>query len=306
MIPVINFRLVRQLWLFLAVAEEGNFGRAAKRLNMSQPPLTEHIQVLEQALKVKLFERSRRGAQLTPVGAAILPAVRKFADQVQRLELAVREAIEGHGAMLTIGAISSAMVVVLPPLIERLKALHPDLTVSVKEIDSAEAIPALEAGDIDVAFARLEGALGATIESLPLTEDRLVVALPKSHPLAKQSKVRLGTLSEENFVMFARQVSPVFFDGLMAACHANGFSPRILHHVRSIASQIAFVACGQGVALVPETLERVAPANVVFKTLKENVNVVTTAVAWNSQRINPLVDAVIDTVKQIQFDTRQN
>jgi DNA-binding transcriptional LysR family regulator len=89
---MINFRLIRHLWLFLAVAEEQHFGRAAKRLGMSQPPLTDQIQTLEQVLKVKLFERSRRGTKLTPAGAAILPAIRKFSEQLERLELAVREA----------------------------------------------------------------------------------------------------------------------------------------------------------------------------------------------------------------------
>jgi len=107
---MINFRLIRHLWLFLAVAEEQHFGRAAKRLGMSQPPLTDQIQTLEQALKVKLFERSRRGTKLTPAGAAILPAVKKFAEQLERLELAVREAATGQRRMLTVGAISSAMV----------------------------------------------------------------------------------------------------------------------------------------------------------------------------------------------------
>ncbi|MGE6442715.1 LysR family transcriptional regulator [Pseudomonas bubulae] len=173
---MINFRLIRHLWLFLAVAEEQNFGRAAKRLGMSQPPLSEQIQVLEQALKVKLFERSRRGAKLTPVGAAILPAVRKFAEQLERLELAVDEALAGQSGMLTIGAISTAMFDVLPGLIEGLKEDYPHLTVSVREIDSVEAVPALEAGDIDLAFARLDGDLGDSIQSLPLLEDRLMLA----------------------------------------------------------------------------------------------------------------------------------
>ena len=140
---MINFRLIRHLWLFLAVAEEQNFGRAAKRLGMTQPPLTEQIQILEQALKVKLFERSRRGARLTPVGAAILPAVRKFADQLERLELAVEDALAGHQGMLTIGAISSAMFDVLPGALERFKQEHPQVTVAVREIDSVEAVPAL-------------------------------------------------------------------------------------------------------------------------------------------------------------------
>ncbi|CAG8866481.1 MULTISPECIES: LysR family transcriptional regulator [Pseudomonas] len=290
---MINFRLIRHLWLFLAVAEEQNFGRAAKRLGMSQPPLSEQIQVLEQALKVKLFDRSRRGAKLTPVGAAILPAVRKFAEQLERLELAVEEAVAGQSGMLTIGAISTAMFDVLPGLIEQLKSDYPHLTVSVREIDSVEAVPALEAGDIDLAFARLDGDLGASIKSLPLTEDRLVVALPIDHPLASRKRISLSSLSNESLVMFSRKVSPVYFDNLIATCRASGFSPRVLHEVRSVASQIAFVSYGQGIALVPASLKKLAPDNVVLRPLSKPLNVVTTAVAWNTDRANPLVEELV-------------
>lgn len=290
---MINFRLIRHLWLFLAVAEEQNFGRAAKRLGMSQPPLSEQIQVLEQALKVKLFDRSRRGAKLTPVGAAILPAVRKFADQLERLELAVEEAVAGQSGMLTIGAISTAMFDVLPGLIEQLKNDYPNLTVSVREIDSVEALPALEAGDIDLAFARLDGDLGVSIQSLPLMEDRLVVALPSNHPLASRTRISLSSLSNEPLVMFSRKVSPVYFDNLIATCRASGFSPRVLHEVRSVASQIAFVSYGQGIALVPASLKKLAPDNVVFRALTQKLNVVTTAVAWNADRPNPVVEDIV-------------
>lgn len=264
---------------------------------MSQPPLTEQIQALEQALKVKLFERSRRGAQLTPVGAAILPAVRKFAEQLERLEFSVREAVAGRSGVLTIGAISSAMLDVLPPLVERLKSEYPQLTISVKEIDSAEAVPALEAGDIDLAFARLEGELGGTIQSLPLAQDRLAVAMPRNHAMADVPRIRLAALAEEDFVMFSRQVSPVYFDSLVASCRSNGFSPRILHEVRSVASQVAFVGCGQGIALVPASLKKLAPENVVFRPLKENLSVVTTAIAWDAARENPLVAAVTNALR---------
>jgi len=290
---MINFRLIRHLWLFLAVAEERNFGRAAKRLGMTQPPLTEQIQILEQALKVKLFERSRRGASLTPVGAAILPAVRKFADQLERLELAVEEAVAGHQGMLTIGAISSAMFDVLPGVIERFKHDHPQVTVSVREIDSVEAVPALEAGDIDLAFARLDGDLGKGLEWRPLTEERLMVALPTEHPLAKRSRIDLASLASEPLVMFARKVSPLYFDNLIATCRAHGYSPRVLHEVRSVASQIAFVSCGQGIALVPAAMKKLAPANVVMRPLSQKVSVVTTTYAWNTARGNPLVEALV-------------
>jgi DNA-binding transcriptional LysR family regulator len=262
-------------------------------------PLTEQVQALEQALQVKLFERSRRGTQLTPIGAAILPAVRKFAEQLERLELSVREAVAGRSGVLTIGAISSAMLDVLPPLVERLKSEYPQLTISVKEIDSVEAVPALEAGDIDLAFARLEGELGGTIQSLPLAQDRLAVAMHRDHAMAGTSRIRLASLADQDFVMFSRLVSPVYFDSLVASCRSNGFSPRILHEVRSVASQVAFVGCGQGIALVPASLKKLAPDNVVFRPLKENVSVVTTAVAWSTGRDNPLVEAVVAVLGSI-------
>jgi DNA-binding transcriptional LysR family regulator len=290
---MINFRLIRHLWLFNAVAEERNFSRAAKRLGMSQPPLTDQIKVLEHALKIKLFERSRRGAQLTPAGAAILPAVQKFVQQLEQLEFAVKEAASGQKGTLTVGAISTALLNELPLLLDRLRAAHPDLTVAVKEIDSVDAVPMLNAGDIDIAFARLEGELGPHILTLALADDRLAVALPKSHRLASATRIKLSTLAEEDFVMFARHVSPVYFDALTSVCLAHGFSPRVLHEVRSVASQVAFVGCGQGIALVPATMKSFAPDNVVVRSLTERIRVVTTAMAWNAARDNPLIEQVL-------------
>ncbi len=294
---MINFRLMRHLWLFLAVAEEQHFGRAARRLGMSQPPLTEQIQVLEQALKVQLFLRSRKGAQLTPAGQAILPAVRRFADQMAQLELAVREATAGQTGTLTIGAISSAMLDVLPAYLDRLRAKHPQLSLSVREIDSADAVPALTSGEVDLAFARLHGELGGHIQTLTLAQDKLAVALPADHRLAGSARIRLKSLADETFVMFSRQVSPVYFDSLVAACSAHGFSPRILHDVRSVASQIAFVGCGQGIALVPAGLKRLAPASVVLRPLAEKLEVVTTAVAWSGVSSNPALSLALEELK---------
>ncbi|OWT57448.1 LysR substrate-binding domain-containing protein [Candidimonas nitroreducens] len=290
---MVNFRLIRHLFLFLAVAEELHFGRAAKRLGMSQPPLSEQIRVLENALRVRLFVRTPKGVQLTPVGTAILPAVSRFAEQLERLESAVREAVAGRTGVLTIGAIASSMLDYLPPLVERIKAAHPQLTISVKEIDSAEAVPALEAGDIDLAFARLEGDPSPTIRSIPMVEDRLAVALPRGHGMAASENVKLGQLAEEDFVMFSRRLSPIYFDNVTAACRANGFSPRILHEVRSVASQIAFVSCGQGVALVPYSLRKLAPQNVAVRPLKEEIRVVTTAMAWSAVGDNALVQTIL-------------
>lgn len=294
---MINFRLIRHLWLFLAVAEERHFGRAARRLGMSQPPLTEQIHILEQSLQVELFERSRRGTRLTPAGTAILPAVKKFAEQLERLELAVREAATGQRSVLTIGAITAAMVEELPPLVAQLKREHPDVTLSLREIDSVEAAPLLQSGDIDLAFARLDGELGVGIESFPLREDRLAVALHKEHPLAGKARVRLAALAEEDFVMFHRHVSPGYFDILVSACRNAGFSPRIVHEVSSVASQLAFVGCGQGIALVPSAMKKLAPDTVHVRPLAEKAGVVTLAVAWNTARSSPLVTAILGALQ---------
>lgn len=296
---MINFRLMRHLWLFLHVAEEQHFGRAARRLGMSQPPLTEQIQVLEQALKAQLFVRSRKGAQLTPVGQTILPAVRKFADQMAQLELAVREATAGQTGTLTIGAISSALLDVLPAYLDRLRSKHPHLTLAVREIDSADAVPALVSGEVDLAFARLHGELGSQIQTFTLAQEKLAVALPADHRLAGSTRIRLKALADETFVMFSRQVSPVYFDSLVSACRGQGFSPRILHDVRSVASQIAFVGCGQGVALVPAGLKRLAPSSVVMRPLAEKLEVVTTAAAWSTRSHNPVLDMAINELQML-------
>lgn len=294
----IDFRLIRQLWMFLAVAEEKHFGRAAERLNMSQPPLTEQIKVLEQSLKLTLFERSRRGTQLSAAGAAILPAVRQFADQVERLERVVREVAAGQTGVLQVGAITSAMLETVPAVLDALKRDYPHLTVFIREIDSVEAIPALEAGELDIAFVRLDGEVGHGIATLPLAEDRLAVAVPRDHPLAALTRVRLRALADESLVMSSRQVSPAYFDFLTATCRSHGFAPRVLHEVRSVTSQIAYVGCGQGVALVPSSMRKLASGNVVVRPLKERVMVVTAALAWNSRRHHPMVDAVVTWAKE--------
>lgn len=294
----IDFRLIRQLWMFLIVAEEQHFGRAAKRLNMSQPPLTEQIKVLEQSLKLQLFYRSRRGTQLSPAGAAILPAIRQFVGQVERLERVVREVAAGQSGVLHVGAITSAMLETVPPLLNELKRAHPNLTVFVREIDSVEAVPALEAGELDLAFVRLDGEMGSGIATMPLAEDRLAVALPKDHALAALPRVRLRSLADEQLVMSSRQVSPVYFDMLTSVCRSHGLTPRVMHEVRSVTSQIAYVGCGQGVALVPASMRKLAPENVVVRPLKEKVMVVTAAAVWNTNRHHPMVDEAVLWLKQ--------
>ena len=128
---------------------------------------------------------------------------------------------------------------------------------------------------------------------MPLAEDRLAVALPKDHPLAAMPRVRLRALMDEQLIMSSRQVSPVYFDMLTSACRMHGLMPRVVHEVRSVTSQIAYVGCGQGVALVPASTRKLAPENVVVRPLKEQIIVVTAAAVWSTNRHHPMVDEVL-------------
>jgi len=298
---MIDVRLLRHLWSFLAVAEEGNFGRAAKRLGISQPPLTKQIQILETSLGVILFERSRHGAALTREGRAILPAVRRFAEQMGEVEAVIRSAKDGEAELITIGAITSSFYDVLPRILAAVATELPGALISFKEIHTADAVPLLQSGAIDIAFSRIIRATG-TIQVAPIVTGQLVVALPSRHPLASQGTVALMDLAEEPWVHVRRDFSPDYFDRIISAATRAGFSPRLVHEVRSEASQIAFVSCGLGIALVHAGMMRSEAPNVVFRSLSAPVEMVTVSVASDLSRSTTTVAAVVEIARRLSYD----
>src|ERR1700744_5957369 len=201
---MIDFRLLRHFSYFLAVADERHFGRAAKRLGMSQPPLSQQIQVLEKSLGVRLFERSRQGVTLSREGAAILAPVRRFMEHAQRLQQAVMDARSGRSDVVTIGAINSAMFDIMPRLTRMAKKLYPQLSLAVMEMHSSDALAAVQSGEIDIALARFDDQM-ATLEVRPIMTDHLVLVLPIDHPLTKRDRVGLAELAGGSFVLFPRR-----------------------------------------------------------------------------------------------------
>lgn len=287
---MIDFRLFRQLWYFLALAEERHFGRAAKRLGISQPPLTQQIQILEQTLRVKLFERSRSQTALTPQGMAILPAVQRLAEQAAYLESIVLEARHGTIEHVKIGAINSAIIGVLPPIIRQARQLFPKANIALSELDSATALQQLQSKEIDIAFGRYDrGTEGMKV--IQLASDQLDAAIPSHHELAKKDVISLADLKDESWVMLNRHASPAYFDSITAACRAQGFSPRITHNVASQHSQVAFVVCGYGVALIPHDHATIYPDEVVFKPLSDHLQIATASVAWMVE--TPLISTIV-------------
>lgn len=295
---MIDFRLLRHFSYFLAVADERHFGKAAKRLGMSQPPLSQQIQVLEKSLGVRLFERSRQGVALSREGAAILAPVQRFMEHAQRLQLAVFDARQGRSDVVTIGAINSAMLDIMPRLMRIAKQRYPHLSLSLMEMKSSDALDAVQSGEIDIAFARSDEHISA-LDVRPIVHDHLVLVLPVDHPLTKLNRVSLGDLADESFVLFPRRSSPSFFDQITSACRDAGFSPHVLYEVSSPVSQIAYVGCGVAVGLVPSRAMRFGGGDVVFRSLTETIRVVSIAAAFNPQQQKDLVPAIIEIASDI-------
>jgi DNA-binding transcriptional LysR family regulator len=290
---MIDFRLLRHFWYFLAVAEERHFGKAAKRLGMSQPPLSQQIQALEQSLGVKLFERSRHGARLTKEGNDIHTSVERFMEHAQRLQLAVIDARHGRSEGVTIGAINSALFDIMPRLMRTAKLRYPSLSVSLSEMKSFDALAAVESGEIDIALARFDDHVGS-LEIRPLVSDHLVVVLPIDHPLTKRDRIKLVDMAEESLVLFPRRSSPSYFDHITSACRDAGFSPHVLYEVSSVVSQIAYVGCGLAIGMVPSRSMRFGGGDVVFRPLVETIEVVTIAAAWDPARRKDVVPDIVD------------
>lgn len=295
---MIDFRLLRHFSYFLAVADELHFGKAAERLGMSQPPLSQQIQTLEKSLGVRLFERSRQRVQLTREGAALLAPVRQFMEHAQRLQQAVTDARLGRNDVVTIGVINSALFEIMPRLMEIAKQRYSHLSVTMVEMKTFDALAAVQSGDIDIALTRYDDR-ASSLEVRPIVRDHLVLVLPANHRLTKLSRVPLRELADENFVLFPRRSSPSFFDQITAACRHAGFSPHIAYDVSSVVSQIAFVGCGVAVGMVPSHSMRFGGADVVFRPLAETINVVSIAAAWNPKRRKELVPALVAIAAEI-------
>ena len=295
---MIDFRLLRHFSYFLAVADERHFGKAAERLGMSQPPLSQQIQALEQALGVRLFERSRQGVRLTREGAALLAPVRQFMEHAQRLQQAVTDARLGRDDVVTIGAINSALFDIMPRLMEIAKQRYAHLALTMKEMKTADALAAVQSGDIDLALTRYDDR-ASSLEVRPIVSDHLVLVLPANHRLTRLSRVPLHELADENFVLFPRRSSPSFFDQIIAACRQAGFSPHIAYDVSSVVSQIAFVGCGVAIGMVPSRSMRFGGGDVVFRPLQETINVISIAAAWNPKRRQDLVPALVSIAAEI-------
>lgn len=292
---------LRHLRAFVAVAEELHFGRAAARLGMAQPPLSQQIQRLEARLGTQLFHRSRRGVSLTPSGSVLVNEARSLLRHAGHVADAVRQAEHGDAGTIRLGFVGSAAHEVIPRLVRRLRQQAPGITIEPDELATTEQVAGLADGSLDVGLVRLP--LDAPdLELLPLLTEPLVVVVSDLNPLAKRRRLSLPELAEERFVLWARRQNPTFHDAVMAACRDAGFRPQVAQEAGEMATIIGLVAAGLGISLVPASMERARNEGVVFIPLQGRSVDIALALAWNRAARSALVDTVLATARELWPD----
>jgi len=283
---------LRHLRYFVIVAEELHFGRAAQRLNLSQPPLSRQVQRLEAELGVALFDRDRHHVALTRAGALLLPEARRAlerADGVARVAARLRS---GDAGRLRIGYVHSALYGAVPPLLRRFRAQTPGVQLSIRELVTSELVAAVDEDRLDVAFVRppVDDALATRV----VEEEPLVAVLPDDHELAARSEVELSELAGEPFVLFPRPLGEGLWDAIAKACVAAGFTPRIVQESPQIHTIVGLVAAGVGVTLVPASVRRLALPGVRYVGLTPSSPMVRLAVVWAPTREFPALQRFLD------------
>lgn len=279
---------LRSLSCFVAVAEELHFGRAAKRLNISQPPLTQHIKKLEAELGALLFHRTKRSVHITEAGMALLDEARRVIAQSEGMRHMVQRAVKGQSGYLRVGFITSSVFTKARRLYEKLSRGVPGITVVWQEMSSSEQISSLREGKIDMGFihtpADHEG-LAARV----IIRDPLVVVVPDSHRLAGRRTVSLSELADDDFVLPLRHMSPSRYDRIIAACSAAGINPAIPHQPRHLLTILGLVSMGAGVSLVPSTLTTAGFPSVAFLKIQGKAPIAEVSVLWNPDNRSPVL-----------------
>lgn len=262
---------LRHLRYFIAVAEEGHITRAAERLGMQQPPLSQQIRQLERELDVQLFRRKPRGVELTDAGIAFLGRARAILEEVDRAFATTRRTARGEQGRVVVGFTSSAPFhPFVPRVIRAFREMSPLVSLVLEESGSSELVQGLHNEQIDAAFIRSPVADVVGLVVRPLLEEDMVVALPAGHALARggiEAALPLAALANETFILYKRPGGPGLYDTIITACRGAGFSPKVGQEAPRIISTLNLVAAGLGVSIVPASLRRLQMDGVIYRRL---------------------------------------
>jgi DNA-binding transcriptional LysR family regulator len=287
---------LRHLRYFVAVAEELHFSRAAKRLRIAQPPLSQQIRKLEQHIGHALFTRNSRVVTLTEAGQALLERARHILRRVDEDVETVRSVGRGEMGSLTVGFIGSAMLTVLPALLRDYRLKYPQVELRLRELTTSQLIEALRQGAVDVGFLRDAGPTEGLVVEKVLAE-RFVVALPERHPLEKRKRVSLAALKGEPLVLFARNLGPLAWDKTIALCEAQGFHPEIVQEAPEWLTVLRLVSSGLGFSIAPACVSTVKAPGVVCRELAKHSSTTNIELARRSDHLNPIMESFLASAR---------
>ncbi|ANP88061.1 LysR family transcriptional regulator [Rhizobium leguminosarum] len=285
---------LRHLRYFLAVAEEGNFTRAAGKLGIGQPPLSQQIRDLEREVGAALFHRVPHGAELTAAGAAFLGEAKASLAAAEKAKLAAQSANRGETGRLSLGfTASSAFNPVVSTTIRRFRARWPEVQLSLTEMNTLALMQKLERGELDATFMRpsLDDPAGIRLRRLP--DEPMVIALPASHPLARRNKLPLAALADEPFILFPRLVGLSLYDDVVLACRKAGFELTVAQEAPQISSVVNLVAADLGVSIVPASISQIKLEGVAYRPIEGPPAVARLALAMLKTHRSPVTENLI-------------
>lgn len=288
---------LRHLRYFLVVAEELHFSRAADRLDIAQPPLSQMIQRLERELGVSLFHRTKRRVSLTDAGIIFQEEAKRTLAQAERAVSRVRRASRGELGRLVVGFIGSATYSVLPPIVRRFREQYPEVDLHLQELSTVQQIQALREGQLQVGFLR-PFAHEPTLKSTVVLREPLVVAMPEQHRLSQQAKIAMRALTNEPFILFPRSLAPELHDQIISLCQRARFSPHVVQEAMQLPTIVSLVAAGIGVAIIPASLQNLGRAGVHFRTIRESTPKAELVVAWRTEQPSALLQSFLWVVTE--------
>jgi DNA-binding transcriptional LysR family regulator len=294
----INSMELRHLRYFTAVAQHLNYSEASRRLHVAQPAISQTILDLEGELGVKLLFRTRRSVQLTAAGTTFLREAEDIlgrADEARRL---AQRAARGEVGNLGIGFFGTASAPILPALVQTYRGKFPDVELHLHELNPDQQLAAFDDGRIDLGFSRpLPPDSRMEFEQKTVYTDCLAVALPETHPLAKQKVVRTKSLAGEPFVQFHRKGAPGLFDEVIAGCRQAGFSPRIVNEPNFMATVMTLVESGLGVSIVPRCVRTLNRPHVLIRRISPKSAPIPLCAVWRKSDKNPALEAFLDVLQ---------
>lgn len=292
---------LRQLRYFVAVAEENHFGRAAIRLHMTQPPLSQTIQALEADLGTPLFLRTKRSVALTPAGIALLPEARRILQQAGALPDLVRQAASGESGLLSLSFVSTADYSVLPPLLREFRERHPHAQIELREATTDVQMEDLMQRRIDAGLLipPLHDKAKAELEYHTVISEPLVLAAPQGlKALRGKAAVSLTAVADMPLIIFPRRIAPGFHDAILGCFRDSGLTPHIGQEAIQMQTIVGLVSAGMGIALVPQSVSNLKRPGVEYKPLSDKTLFVETGLAWRRDHVSPVLQRFLELIRK--------